>query len=172
MGKPSFTTVVEHQTKQMLAAAKMLDDRGYIVQIWQANKLDPEGKAPFGFTTGLMRELVKCWKQKHRRAPVVVDVHSSRMTTDDREKLFENGRVFDYPFHFMVSIQRTTRLRHIVVALQLLSRVECQGRVSGNGVLLCRMKSNTFTFHGEGREQFQMVMRVLHYEHHREAMIK
>jgi hypothetical protein len=156
---PTFTTVVEKQCQRMLAAAKRLDERGYIVLVWCRNK-DPEGAAPYGIATIMLRETIKAWKQKYRRSPVVVNVQPLRQTVADVEAIFA-GHIFDASFRFEVTIQRATKLRAIVVALELLT-----------GLLERTEKQGGYVFSGEGRTAFEALLRVLEMPHHRELMTR
>lgn len=168
----TFTETVEHQCRQMLHAAKRLDERGYILHVWGVNYEDATGKLPFGTTTVLMKTLEAQWRAKHRRRCVIVHVWPGNMTPSEREDMHRTGRVFDHPFTFKANVPRTRRLRIIVAALELMSALKTKryGPTTGVGMLLRTELSDRFEFAGQGRGALTAVLRVLEMPDHRELL--
>lgn len=164
----TFTETVEYQCRQMLHAAKRLDERGYIMHVWGVNRDDPTAAPPYGTTTALMQALTKEWCAKHRRRCVIVHVWPNSMPPLEWDDLWRTGRVFDHPFRFVTNVPRTRRLRIIVAALELMSATT-QGRgnpTMGTGMLLRTELSDRFEFAGEGRGALTAVIRVLEMPDH------
>lgn len=169
----TFTSVVEHQCRQMLHAAKMLDERGYIVHVWAVNPSDPEHPLPFGMTTRAVHDAARDWTKRYRRKTVRIDVWSKAQGRD-YEDLQRTGKVFNYPFAFTCCVPRTRRLRIIVASLELMSATTKGrgGQVTGTGMLLRTELSDRFEFRGEDAGAFRAVLSILHMPDHREALLQ
>lgn len=167
----TFAEVIDLQCAHMARAAKRLDDKGYIVFVYNLNRFGESDAFPHRYFNGAMWEVFHQWRKANRRAVVSVRVVPSAKHV---ELIQKDGKPFDHPFTFVANIPRARRCREIVAALELMATTQKgrSGPAKGVGMLRQTQLSDRFEFIGEDRAAFETLLRVLEMPHHKALLTR
>lgn len=162
----TFAELIDLQCAHMTRAAKRLDDKGYIVFVYNLNRYGENDAFPHRYFNGAMWEVFNQWCKANRRQVISVRVVPAPKHV---ELIQKDGKPFDHPFTFIANIPRAKRCREIVAALELMATTQKgrHGAANGVGILRRTELSDRFEFVGEDRAAFETLLRVLEMPHHR-----
>lgn len=174
----SFEAEIKAQADILVQIGRSLDTRGYAVMVDRMNRCGDDKRFLHNHLTyAIPRVFRDLGSNLGIRTPPIITVFpggGGHMTPQSWVDLHQSGKVFDFPFAFVLTLAAIKQFMPIIAACEIMGATQKgrHGPVKGDGIFHVVRTSSDVHISGQDRDVLTALLHILNMPHHRECLLK